>query len=303
MEETQKADVVKQQLRRNKAAKGSTTARDSEPNASGERSVGENGSKSTSKVSKVRRITSRKDLTESSSSSKQQPSAEPTAQNVSGYGEQSGGKQTRNKKGKKVGPASGSPEANTSLQKLPKGLASKSPARVVFVREGALPTGSDMDTWNELILSSLKQHGEVELIGVDPYIAETVSLMLQVWNDGVASCKSLDTLTMEAPDGTPKSCLKAGLVEIERKSVNNPPQSPQSTSLSAPGPPIPTPHRLPSPTTLVRSPAVPVTRPAWGQTITANAGGGWSAIASSQRSRPPPQTPADKPTNFARAGR
>ncbi|KNC99943.1 uncharacterized protein SPPG_05316 [Spizellomyces punctatus DAOM BR117] len=70
------------------------------------------------------------------------------------------------------------------------------------------PDDPELSGYTEWIASSLREFDEVEIVGVDPALANCVSVILILENSGIATRHELDTTTFQAPDKSPKSCIK-----------------------------------------------------------------------------------------------
>ncbi|TPX66134.1 hypothetical protein SpCBS45565_g04628 [Spizellomyces sp. 'palustris'] len=101
------------------------------------------------------------------------------------------------------------------------------PERQIIVASVS-PDDPELSGYTEWIASSLREFDEVEIVGVDPALANCVSIILILENSGIATRhgmhpklfltfeyfdiydfkKEIDTTTFQAPDKSPKSCIK-----------------------------------------------------------------------------------------------
>ncbi|TPX32219.1 hypothetical protein SmJEL517_g04607 [Synchytrium microbalum] len=105
--------------------------------------------------------------------------------------------------------------ASSSNSRIP----SDSTAAVVGVSENP-----ELQPYVDWMASSLTEYEQIEVIGVDPAIPIAVSTILILSQHGFTQTREIETLTMDAPDGSPRSCLRCVVVrgpriveEIERK--------------------------------------------------------------------------------------
>ncbi|KAJ3041666.1 hypothetical protein HDV00_008943 [Rhizophlyctis rosea] len=98
----------------------------------------------------------------------------------------------------------------------------------------------EIEPYMEWVTASLQAHERMELLGIDPVLPNMVAVILILRNSGTVNLERLETITLEGPDKSPRSALRAHLLrgpllqqDVIRKQKLQRQQQPQTPKPSA----------------------------------------------------------------------